>query len=58
MDQLKKVMSSSLDRDQIKLQKAKDIINKMDENLSKSDQKLIHLIKAKIDVINHFNDHQ
>jgi hypothetical protein len=58
MDQLKKVMSSSLDRDQIKLQKAKDIINKMDENLSKSDQKLIHLIKAKIDVINHFNDNQ
>jgi hypothetical protein len=58
MVELKKVMSSNMEKDQIKLQKAKDIINKMDEHSFKSDQKMIRLIKAKIDVINHFKDNQ
>jgi hypothetical protein len=58
MIELKKVMNSKEEDDTVKLQKTKNIINKMDESYIKSDKKLINLIKAKIDVINHFKDCQ
>jgi DNA-binding ferritin-like protein len=53
--ELKKVMDSRDEDEQSKLRRARDIIDRMNESSDRSGKKMINIIKAKIDVINHFN---